>query len=188
VTKVPPFRVLLSRDALLRRTAEVARQIVADHGDAPPCLVAVMEGARTFATQLALHLPWQEPVHEIRASSYGAGTVSSGSVKVLTGHDIPVAGRDVLILEDIVDTGRTIAALRDHLLGSGARSVGVVALLSKPARRVVPVDIRYLGFEIADEFIIGFGLDVAGRYRELPDVVVYDSDVERAALGWSTIG
>jgi len=94
----------------------------------------------------------------------------------------------VLIVEDIVDTGRTIAALREHLLASGARRVGVVALLSKPARRVVPVDIDYLGFEIPYEFIIGFGLDVAGRYRELPDVVVYDSEVERSALGWSTLG
>ena len=188
MTKVPPFRVLLPREALLRRTAEVARQIVVDHAAEPPCLVAVMEGARTFATHLARNLPWRDPVHEIRASSYGSGTVSSGTVKVLTGHDIPADGRDVLIVEDIVDTGRTIAALREHLLASGARRVGVVALLSKPARRVVPVDIDYLGFEIPDEFIIGFGLDVAGRYRELPDVVVYDSEVERSALGWSTLG
>lgn len=169
-----PFRILIANAVILRRIRELARSVAQDHPGEPPCLIAVMEGARTFARALQQHLPGQPVVHEIRASSYGDGTVSSGTVKVLTGHDVPVEGRDVLILEDIVDTGRTIAALRQHLLASGARSLRVAALLNKPSRRVVPVDLHYVGFEIPDEFVIGYGLDLAGKYRELPDVAIYD--------------
>lgn len=176
----PPFRVLLSRDRILRRTHELAQRIQADLGDAPPCLVVVIEGARTFARQLQKLLPGHLPLHEVRASSYGSGTVSSGRVQLALGHDVPCRGRDVLLLEDIVDTGRTIAALREHFLQQGARSCRTATLLSKPSRRVVPVELEYVGFEIPDEFVLGFGMDLDGRYRELPDVVVYEADVERA--------
>lgn len=177
----PAFRVLIANTEILRRTRELARQIAQDHAQEPPCLIAVMEGARTFARALQQHLPGAPVVHELRASSYGDGTTSSGTVKVLTGHDVPVEGRDVLVLEDIVDTGRTVTALRQHLLASGARSVQVVTLLNKPSRRVVEVELHYVGFVIPDEFVIGYGMDVAGRYRELPDVVVFDAAVEAAA-------
>ena len=88
----------------------------------------------------------------------------------------------MLLLEDIVDTGRTIAALQEHFLQKGAVSCRVASLLSKPSRRVVPVTIDFLGFEIPDEFVLGFGMDLDGRYRELPDVVVYDAAVEQAFL------
>ena len=99
---------------------------------------------------------------------------SSGTVRVLTGHDIPVAGRDVLLVEDIVDTGRTVAALRDHLLAAGATGFRVATLLTKPAHRCVQLSLDYTGFEIPDEFVIGFGMDLAGKYRELQDVAVYE--------------
>ncbi|MBM3962926.1 MAG: hypothetical protein FJ306_13645 [Planctomycetes bacterium] len=98
----------------------------------------------------------------------------------MLGADLPVDGRDVLLLEDIVDTGRTIDALKRHFLAGGARSVRVASLLSKPSRRVVAVDVDFLGFEIPDEFVVGFGMDLDGRFRELRDVVVYDPAVERA--------
>lgn len=176
----PPFRVLLSRDQILRRAHELARQIQADCGDEPPCLVVVIEGARTFARQLQKLLPGQLPLHEVRASSYGSGTVSSGRVQLTLGHDVPCRDRDVLLLEDIVDTGRTIAALREHFLQQGARSCRTATLLSKPSRRVVPLELEYVGFEIPDEFVLGFGMDLDGRYRELPDVVIYEREVERA--------
>jgi hypoxanthine phosphoribosyltransferase len=175
----PPFRVLFAHDLIVRRVRELARAIASATGAEPPLLVAVIEGARPFARLLQQLLPGSLPVHEVRASSY-TGTASTGTVRVTVGGDLPVQGRDVLLLEDIVDTGRTVDVLRRHFVGAGARSCRVASLLSKPSRRVVPVAIDYLGFEIPDEFVIGFGMDLDGRYRELRDVVVHDADVERA--------
>lgn len=179
MTNSPPFRVLFSHEQILRRTQELARDIAAATAPEPPRLVAVIEGARPFARLLQKLLPGNLPVHEVRASSY-SGTKSSGMVTITAGDDLPVRGAHVLLLEDIVDTGRTIDALRRHYLAAGARSCRVAALLSKPSRRVVQVAIDHLGFEIPDEFVIGFGMDLDGRYRELLDVVVYDAAVERA--------
>ena len=174
----PPFRVLFSHDQILRRAQELARAIFTATPGEPPLFVAVIEGARPFARLLQKFVPGNLPVHEVRASSY-AGTTSTGKVEITTGADLPVRGRHVLLLEDIVDTGRTIDALQRHFLAMGAKSCRVAALLSKPSRRVVTVAIDHLGFEIPDEFVIGFGMDLDGRYRELLDVVVYDPEVER---------
>ncbi len=175
----PPFRVLFSHDLILRRAQELARQIHAATPDEPPMLVMVIEGARPFARLLQKFVPGNLPMHEVRASSY-AGMQSTGDVRISAGADLPVRGRHVLLLEDIVDTGRTIAALQRHYLAAGARTCRVASLLSKPDRRVMPVAIDYLGFEIPDEFVIGFGMDLDGRYRELADVVVYEAAVEQA--------
>lgn len=179
--KFPAFPVLFHNELILRRAQELARQIHVATAPEPPMLVAVIEGARPFARLLQKLLPGSLPVHEVRAQSY-AGTQSSGKVTITTGADLPVRGRHVLLLEDIVDTGRTIAALQEHFLAKGAKSCRVASLLSKPSRRVVPVTIDFLGFEIPDEFVLGFGMDLDGRYRELPDVVVYDAAIERAFL------
>jgi hypoxanthine phosphoribosyltransferase len=179
VTTFPPFRVLFAHDQIRRRCHELARAIWQATGGEPPLLIAVLEGARPFARLLQQLLPGSLPVHEVRASSY-AGTTSTGNVQVTLGRDLPVRGHHVLLLEDIVDTGRTIAALQRHFLGNGAASCRVASLLSKPSRRVVDVAVDFLGFEIPDEFVLGFGMDLDGRYRELPDVVVYDAEVERA--------
>ncbi|MCR9248488.1 MAG: phosphoribosyltransferase family protein [bacterium] len=176
----PPFRVLLSRDDIVRRIHELVRDLTAGTTDEPPCLVAVVEGARPLARHLQRLIPGGLPVHEIRASSYGGGTTSSGQVSVSGGAEIPCEGRVVLLIEDIVDTGRTIARLKEHFLGAGAKECRVVTLLDKPSRRVVDVVADHIGFEIPDEFVIGFGMDIDGRYRELEDVVIYDADIERA--------
>lgn len=176
----PPFRVLLAHEQIVRRTHELARAILAATDGEPPCLVAVIEGARPFARQLQKVLPGQVPVHEVRASSYGSGTVSSGQVTLGPGADVPCRDRHVMLLEDIVDTGRTIATLQRHFAAAGAKSCRVATLLSKPSRRVIDVKLDFVGFEIPDEFVLGFGMDLDGRYRELPDVVVYDAAVERA--------
>lgn len=178
-TAQPPFRVLFDHDQILRRTHELARQIRSDHVEEPPMLVAVIDGARPFARLLQQAIPGTVSVHEVRASSY-AGTQSTGQVTISVGRDLPVRGRSVLLIEDIVDTGRTIAALRQHFVAKGAKQVGVVSMLSKPSRRVVEVAIEYLGFQIPDEFVIGFGMDIDGRYRDLPDIVVYEAAVEQA--------
>ena len=169
------FRVLIGNDPILRRIAELADRIRRDHPDEPPMLIAVIEGARTFARHLQRHLGGGCAVHEVRASSYGAGTTSSGTVQVQSIGSFDVRGRRVLLIEDIVDTGRTVATLRERLLGEGARECRVATLLTKPARRVVEVPLDYVGFEIPDEFVIGFGMDFAGRYREIDEVVVYDA-------------
>jgi len=177
----PPFRVLIPHDQILRRTQELARAIHLATPGEPPLLVAVIEGARPFARLLQKFVPGNLPVQEVRASSY-AGTTSTGTVTITVGADLPVQDRHVLLLEDIVDTGRTIDALQRHFRAQGAKSCRVAALLSKPSRRVVPVAIEHLGFEIPDEFVIGFGMDLDGRFRELLDVVVYEREVERAFL------
>lgn len=174
------FRTLIDRAAIERRIAELAGEIRSDHPAAPPIVVAVMEGARVFATHLALRLTAGGdgggdplPFHEIRAASYGAGTRSSGVPLVTGGDGIPVRGQDLLLVEDIVDTGRTVATLKEHFLARGARSIAVATLLSKPARRLVEVELRYVGFEIPDEFVVGFGMDYAGRYRELDRIAIH---------------
>ncbi len=183
----PPFRVLFSRDQILRRAQELARSITAATQPEPPMLVAVIEGARPFARMIQQLVPGSLPVHEVRASSY-AGTQSTGTVQITLGKDLPVSGRHVLLLEDIVDTGRTIHALQKHFLGAGASTCRVASLLSKPSRRVVDVTIDYLGFDIPDEFVLGCGMDLDGRYRELPDIVIYEADVERAFVARSGAG
>lgn len=167
------FPIYLDSDVILRRVAELARDIADDAGDQPPLLVSVIEGARVFARHLQKRLPFQVPIHEIRASSYGDGTVSSGAVSVTGGDAIPVAGRSVVLIEDIVDTGRTVARLDEWFRDRGAADFKVATLLTKPARRVVEVDLAYVGFEIDDLFVIGFGMDYAGRYRDLPHVAIY---------------
>ncbi|MGC6487899.1 MAG: phosphoribosyltransferase [Planctomycetota bacterium] len=177
----PPFRRLFSNQDICRRADELVRDLRRALGDTPPCLVQVVEGARPFARLIQRGFPGQV-VHEVRAKSY-QGTESVGDVRVdlLGGLDAAaVAGRDVVVLEDIVDTGRTIEALRRVLRELGARRVRVVTLLSKPSRRVVDVEVEHVGFEIPDEFVIGFGMDLDERYRELSDVVVFDPEVERA--------
>ena len=168
------FPTLIARDVLNRRIAELAVELGTAFVDEPPCLVVVLEGARTFANQLCRRLPGKPEYHSIQASSYGSGTVSSGKVELVAAKQLPVKDRVVLLIEDIVDTGHTATKLRDHLLELGAREVEIVTLLSKPSRRVVDVELRWVGFEIPDEFVIGFGMDADGKYRELDHIAVYN--------------
>ena len=178
----PPFRCLFSNLEILTRTRELGRELQDELGSEPPCLVQVVEGARPFARLVQQGFVGQR-MHDVRAKSY-EGTVSTGEVQIemLGGFGaMDVVDREVVLIEDIVDTGRTIEALRAHFLALGARRVRVIALLSKPSRRVVDVQVEHIGFEIPDEFVIGFGMDLDERYRELPDVVVYDAEVERGA-------
>lgn len=182
VTAAHPFRVLIDHDTILRRVRELGREIQRDFPAESPVGVVIIDGARMFARHLQRNLARAMEWHEMRASSYGSGTTSSGTVALGPQGALCVAGRAVLLVEDIVDTGRTIAALRERFLGQGATEVRVATLLSKPSRRVVEVALDYVGFEIPDEFVIGFGMDYAGRYRELEEVVVYE-EARAAAFG-----
>ena len=165
--------LLLSKGDLECRIRELARDLSRSFADDPPILVAVLQGARTFAQHLRARLPASPPLFGISASSYGAGTVTGGSVRIQGGEDIPVEGKHLLLIEDIVDTGHTVEKLLDHFSSRGASGIRIVTLLSKRCRRIVPVELAHVGFEIPDRFVVGFGMDLDGRYRELPCVSVY---------------
>ncbi|MCC6671801.1 MAG: hypoxanthine phosphoribosyltransferase [Planctomycetes bacterium] len=170
------FEILIPRADLERRARELATAIAPPADGAPPVVVAVLEGARPFADLLCRHLPGRPSWQGIRASSYGDGTVSRGAVAVQGEEQLEVRGRTVLLVEDIVDTGRTVQRIRESLFARGAVAVQVATLLSKPARRVVPVVLEHVGFEVPDAFVIGFGMDAAGCYRDLPYVAIHPTE------------
>jgi len=167
------FPTLIAREVLNRRIAELAVEVGTAFPDRPPCLVTVLEGARRFADELCRRLPGKPGYHSICASSYGPGTVSFGKVELLAPDELPVRNRLVLLIEDIVDTGHTAQRLYSHLEDMGAEEIRLITLLSKPSRREVDVKLDWVGFEIPNEFVIGFGMDVDGKYRELDHVAVY---------------
>jgi hypoxanthine phosphoribosyltransferase len=163
-------RVLLSQEQLHARLDELATQIDADYVGDEILLVGVLKGAVMVMADLArrLHTPVQ--MDWMAVSSYGSGTKSSGVVRILKDLDTDLIGRHVLIVEDIVDSGLTLSWLLSNLRSRGPASVEVAALLRKPDAAKVAVDVRYVGFDIPPEFVVGYGLDFAERYRNLPFV------------------
>ena len=163
--------VLLTREALALRVAQLGKQIGRDYEGRSLHLVGVLKGAVTFLADLARALPLEDVTLDYLAfSSYGRSTDTSGVVRLVKDLDEEIADRHVLIIEDIVDTGLTLAYLREQLAGRGPGSLAVAAMLDKPGRRRVDVPVEYLGFEIPDRFVVGYGLDRAGQYRHLPYV------------------
>jgi hypoxanthine phosphoribosyltransferase len=167
------MKVLLSRDAIASRVAELGQQIGREYDGKEPHLVGVLKGACTFMNDLARAIPIPLTLDYIAVSSYGAATKSSGEVKLLKDLDQGLEGRDLIVVEDIVDTGLTLNYLINVLKARGPRSLKVAALLSKPSRRLVQVAVDYIGFSIEDHFVVGYGLDYNEKYRNLPDIVVY---------------
>lgn len=163
--------VLVGADDLARRVAELGAEIGRDYAGRPLHLICVLRGAITFLADLARALPLPEvTIDYLGISSYGKSTDTSGVVRFVKDLDDPVAGRDVLLVEDIVDTGLTLAYLREQIGGRGPASLCVAVMLDKPERRKVDVPVEYCGFRIPDRFAVGYGLDFAGRYRHLPYV------------------
>ncbi len=164
--------VLVTEQEIHAKLAELARRVEADYGDTPPLLVGVLKGAvmvmADFARELSVHveMDW------MAVSSYGASTESSGVVRILKDLDTEIAGRDVLIVEDIIDSGLTLSWLRANLASRGAKSVKILALLRKPEAAKVQVDVEYVGFDIPPAFVVGYGLDYAEKYRNLRAVGV----------------
>jgi len=170
----PPSRVLISEDELRARVAALGQAIARDYADANPVLVGVLKGALVFMADLIREMPIEITMDFMALSSYGSGTRSSGVVKLAADLSMPIDDRDVILVEDIIDTGRTVSYLKRNLETRHPRSVRLCALLDKIERREVEVDIHYLGFTIPNVFVVGYGLDHAGRYRNLPYLAVLD--------------
>jgi hypoxanthine phosphoribosyltransferase len=162
--------ILVAEDDLNRRVRELAEQISRDYAGRDLLLIGVLKGAVFFVSDLMRQLELPVEVDFMAVASYGSSTRSSGVVRILKDLDAAIEGRDVLIVEDIVDSGLTLQYLLRNLAGRGPRSLEVCALLVKPTRQKVDTQCRYIGFEIPDEFVIGYGLDHAERYRNLPYV------------------
>ena len=164
--------ILVQPDELEHRVRELGAQISRDYADRQLLLIGVLKGAVFFVADLMRHLDVDCELDFMAVSSYGASTDSSGVVRILKDLDAPIEGRDVLIVEDIVDSGLTLSYLFRMLRARGPASLEVCALLTKPERREIDLPIRYVGFEIPNRFAIGYGLDYAERYRNLPYVAV----------------
>jgi hypoxanthine phosphoribosyltransferase len=169
-----PLRVLLTAEQIQARIQELGAQIDRDYPDGPVYLVAILKGACFFLADLARAMKRQTRIDFIGISSYGKGKSTSGEVKLTKDLDSSIEGADVLVVEDIVDSGVTLNYLIHVLRQRRPRSLRIVALLDKPSRRIRPVDVAYVGFQIPDEFVVGFGLDYAEDYRHLSDVCVLE--------------
>ncbi|HEY8717963.1 hypoxanthine phosphoribosyltransferase [Pengzhenrongella sp.] len=163
-------RVLLSEEQLASRLDEIAAQIDADYAGKDVLLVGVLKGAVMVMADLARRLHGSVQMDWMAVSSYGSGTKSSGVVRILKDLDADLTGRHVLIVEDIIDSGLTLSWLLSNLRSRSPASVEIATMLRKPDAAKVEVDVRYVGFEIANEFVVGYGLDYDEKYRNLPFV------------------
>jgi hypoxanthine phosphoribosyltransferase len=170
-------KVLIDEQTLRARVAEMGAEISSDYAGKDILLVGVLKGAVFFMADLMRHLSIPCEVDFMAISSYGASTDSSGVVRILKDLDINIEGRHVLVVEDIIDSGLTLSYLMRTLEARAPASLQICALLTKPDRREIKVPVRYTGFEIPNEFVIGYGLDYAERYRNLPYVGVLDPEI-----------
>ncbi|HEX8071522.1 MAG TPA: hypoxanthine phosphoribosyltransferase [Pyrinomonadaceae bacterium] len=163
---------LFTAEQIQTRIAELGAAIARDYAGRDPLLLGVLKGAFVFLSDLVRATDLKLGVEFMAISSYGAGTRSSGEVKIVKDLDVPIEGRDLIVVEDIVDTGLTLSYLLANLRSRGAATVKLVALLNKQERRLRDVQIDYLGFDIPDAFVVGYGLDFAERYRNLPYIAI----------------
>jgi len=170
----PQVKILIHRDQIAQAVDRLASEIKRDYQDKQPLLIGVLKGSFVFMADLIRQLDSPLELDFVRLSSYGAATESSGKVRVIQGVKTPVKGKDVLVIEDIVDTGITISFLLDYLKKKRPASLKLCALTDKPSRRKVPVPIDYLGFTVPNEFVVGYGLDCDQRFRNLPDICILE--------------
>jgi hypoxanthine phosphoribosyltransferase len=168
--------VLIDAETLRERVAELGAEVSADYTGRDLLLIGVLKGAVFFMADLMRRLTVPCEIDFMAVASYGASTDSSGIVRILKDLDISIEGRNVLVVEDIIDSGLTLSYLMRTLAAREPASLEVCALLTKPARREIDVPVRYVGFEIPNRFVIGYGLDFAERYRNLPYVAVLDPE------------
>ena len=169
------IKELISEESIERRIRELAAQISCDYKGRPLHLICILKGGAVFLCELAKRIQNEGLTMDFMSvSSYGSGTESSGIVRIVKDLDEPLMGREVLIVEDIIDTGSTLNHLRKLLLERGPRSLEICTLLDKPSRRLQDVPVRYSCFEIPDHFVVGYGLDYDQRYRNLPYIGVVE--------------
>ena len=171
---VAPTRILITREELRARVAEVGQAIARDFAGENPIVVGVLKGALVFMADLIREMPIELTTDFMALSSYGSGTRSSGVVKLASDLSMPIEDRHVILVEDIIDSGRTVSYLKRNLETRHPRSVRLCALLDKIERREVDIDIDYLGFTIPNLFVVGYGLDFDGLYRNLPHVAAIE--------------
>ena len=174
--------ILIDEETLAARVAELGVEVSSDYQGRDLLLIGVLKGAVFFMADLMRHLTVPCEVDFMAISSYGDATDSSGIVRILKDLDINIEGRDVLVVEDIIDSGLTLSYLMRNLESREPASLEVCALLTKPARREIDVPVRYVGFEIPNRFVVGYGLDFAERYRNLPYVAVLSQELIPAGL------
>lgn len=169
--------VLVSKEELEKRTKELADEINKDYAGEEIIVITLLKGGVMFAVDLMRMLEVPVEIDFMSASSYGSGTTSSGKVNIEKDIEGSIEGKNVLIVEDIIDSGTTLKYIVEMLKGRNPKSVEICTILSKPARRKVEVDVKYVGFEIPDEFVVGYGLDYAQKHRNLPYVGVLKRSV-----------
>lgn len=175
-TTYKDLQVLYSREQIAARVAELGEEITRDLNGERLVMVGVLKGAAPFLSDLARAVRVDATFDFVAVSSYGRGRTSSGAVKLIKDLDESVEGKNVLIVEDILDTGLTLSYLRKIMLQHHPKSLRIAALLDKPSRRIEKIDADYVGFSIPNLFVIGYGMDYAERYRNLPDICVMSPD------------
>ena len=168
--------VLLSREQIATRITELAADLDRDYADKNPLFICILKGSAFFFTDLLKALTIPAEIDFMSVSSYGSGT-TSGYVKMVKDLDRPINGRHVVIVEDMVDSGNTLAYLRELLLTRDPASLAICTLMDKPERRVANISVDYTGFRVPDEFVVGYGLDYAEKYRTLPEIYILKREV-----------
>ncbi|WP_119070479.1 hypoxanthine phosphoribosyltransferase [Rubrobacter indicoceani] len=170
--------ILLSESDISGKVEELARRVTEDYDGKEVLLIGILRGAFVVLSDLMRKVELSCGVAFMEVSSYGAGTTSSGIVRILKDIEEDISDKHVIVVEDIIDTGITLSYLRRSLLARKPESLEFLTLLSKPSRRRVELDVKYIGFEIPDEFVVGYGIDYAGKYRNLPEIYALEENHE----------
>jgi hypoxanthine phosphoribosyltransferase len=174
------FRVLFTRDQVAAKIVELGAQITTDYVGEAVVLIGVLKGAAIFLADLAREIKLDVSFDFIAVSSYGSANQHSGEVKLVKDVDQSMEGKNVILVEDILDTGLTLTYIGKLLQAHQPKSVRIAALLDKPSRRIEPIRADYVGFQISDQFVVGYGLDFAERYRNLPDICIVETTSDGA--------
>ncbi len=168
----PIEKILITEEEIRCKVLQLAKEIDLDYKDKEPVFLSVLNGSFMFTADLIRAVTIPVGISFIFASSYGSSTISSGNVNIHNVKGFDPAGKDIIIIEDIIDSGRTLSKIKQYLIEQGANSVELCTFLNKPSRRVVDIDVKYIGFEIPDEFVVGYGLDFDSKHRQYPFVGV----------------